>query len=122
MSNDTCTFSYVATKDSQPKIATGIECSWMDLKIEFSRQGKGVPGAKYYKTISEQGPELFAVEPDQTVWYHDENKWHRYQTAKDVKYGTIQSENLSPKRGTFSSTTDDDDDEPHFGQKDGTGS
>ena len=122
MSDDTCTYSYVAEKDSQPKIATGIERRWLDLKIECSRQGEGLPGAKYYKTISAQGPELFAVKPDQTVWYHDENKWKQYRTAKDVKYGTIRSENLNPKRGTFSSTTDDDDDEPRFGQQDGTGS
>jgi hypothetical protein len=119
MSDDTCTFSYISKRDLAPKTATGIERSWLDLKIEFGLQGEGLPGAKYYKTVSEQGPELFAVKPDQSVWYHDENIWKRYQTATDVKYDQVYSTDLNPKRGgTFSSTPDDDDDEPHFGQQD----
>ncbi|CAF1413203.1 unnamed protein product [Rotaria sordida] len=119
MDYDTCTFSYVATKDRAPKTPTGIECSWLDLKLEFNRQGDGLPGAKYYKTITKEGPQLFAVKPDQSVWYHDENQWHRYQTATDVKYNQIHSPDLNPRRGTFTSTTDDDDDEPRFGEEEG---
>ncbi|CAF1133536.1 unnamed protein product [Rotaria sordida] len=102
MDYDTCTFSYVATKDRAPKTPTGIECSWLDLKLEFNRQGDGVPGAKYYKTITKEGPQL-------------------YQTATDVKYDQIHSPDLNPRRGTFTSTTDDDDDddEPRFGEEEG---
>jgi hypothetical protein len=121
MTNDTCTFSYVALKDSAPRTTKGIERSWLDLKIEFNRQGEGLPGAKYYKTISEQGPQLFAVKLDQTVWYHDANKWHRYQTATDVKYDKMHSEDLNPDRTTSVSTLDDDDD-PRFGEQDEAGS
>ncbi|CAF5092799.1 unnamed protein product [Rotaria sp. Silwood1] len=119
MDYDTCTFSYVATKDRAPKKPTGIESSWLNLKLEFGRRGEGLPGAKYYKTISVEGPQLFAVKPDQSVWYHDANQWHRYQTAADVKYGQIHSPDLNPRRGTFTSTTDEDDvdDEPHFGEE-----
>ncbi|CAF1466257.1 unnamed protein product [Rotaria sordida] len=68
---------------------------------------------------SDEGPQLFAVKPDQSVWYHDENQWHRYQTATDVKYDQIHSPDLNPRRGTFTSTTDDDDDEPRFSEEEG---
>jgi hypothetical protein len=124
MTDDTCTFSYVATKDLAPRTTTGIERSWLDLKLEFNRQGEGLPGATYYKTISEKGPELFAVKPDQTVWYHDANKWHRYKTATDVKYGKLHSANLHPEREISASKAnvdddgDDDVDEPCFGVQD----
>ncbi|CAF4214800.1 unnamed protein product, partial [Rotaria sp. Silwood2] len=93
MMSDTCTFSYIAAKDSAPKTATGIERSWLDLKIEFSRQGEGLAGAKYYKTISPEGPQLFAVKFDETVWYHDQNRWHKYQTARDIHYNILASAN-----------------------------
>jgi len=86
MTDNTCTFSYIAISDSTLKIATGIECSWLDLKLQFNLQGEELPGARYYKTISAQGPILFAVKPDQTVWYYNEDIWYRYQTATDVKY------------------------------------
>ncbi len=121
MTDDTCTFSYVASKDFAPRTTTGIERTWLDLKIEFSRKGEGLPGAKYYKTISEKGPELFAVKPDQTVWYHDADKWHRYQTATDVKYNKIHSADLAPERKISTSKSngdDDDDDDPCFGVQD----
>jgi hypothetical protein len=68
MTDDTCTFSYVAVKDFATRTTTGIERSCLDLKLEFNRQGGGLPGAKYYKTISGKGPKLFAVQPDQSVW------------------------------------------------------
>ncbi|CAF1314909.1 unnamed protein product [Adineta steineri] len=71
--------------------------------------------AKYYKTISDQSPQLFAVKPDKTIWCHDENEWFRYQIATGIKYSKIDSEGLIPKRGTFSSTNEEDD-EPHFGE------
>lgn len=89
MAEKTCTFSYIAAKDCAPKTATGVERGWLDLKIEFGRTGEGLAGATYYKTISDQGPQLFAVQLDESVWYHDAGAWHRYQTATDIKYGKI---------------------------------
>ncbi|CAF1147344.1 unnamed protein product [Didymodactylos carnosus] len=116
---DTCTFSYIAKKDFSPKTATGIERTWIDLKIECNRHGQGLAGAKYYKTISFQGPELFAVQLDQSVWYHDQNKWHRYQTASNVKYDKIQSSDLNPTRAMDDLTISDDDDEQPFSVEEG---
>jgi hypothetical protein len=118
MTDDTCTFSYISAKDFAPKTATGVERSWLDLKLEFSHQGEGLPGARYYKTISVQGPELFAVKHDQTVWYHDQNKWRKYIPATNIKYDKIHSNNLDPNRSTVAPT--DDDDEPHFGEENKT--
>lgn len=118
MTDDTCTFTYVATKDYASKITTGVERTWRDLKIEFGRTGEGLPGARYFKTISPQGPQLFAVKTDDTVWYHDENKWHKYQTAADVKFGTRELTNANPK-GQLS-LLNDNDDEPNFGEQDET--
>ncbi|UJR11376.1 hypothetical protein I4U23_015556 [Adineta vaga] len=118
MPRDTCTFNFISKRDGQPKTATGIEQSWLDLKIEFSRQGEGLPGATYYKTISLQGPQLFAVKPDQTVWYHDENRWFKYRTATAIKYDRLYGEDLFPRRDTFASTTTEEDDEPNFGEQD----
>ncbi|CAF1093827.1 unnamed protein product [Rotaria magnacalcarata] len=122
MTDDTCTFSYIAAKDSSPKIATGIERAWFDLKLEFKRRGEGLPGAKYYKTISVQGPQLFAVRMDQTVWYHDADIWHKYITARDIKYGKMQSSDLNPKPIIMPTAIIDDDDEPCFGEQDEAGS
>jgi hypothetical protein len=120
MTDDTCTFSYIAKGGYEPRTATGVERTWLDLKLEFGRRGEGIPGAKYYKTISEKGPQLFAVKPDQSVWYHDEGKWHRYQTATDVKFGKLNSPLLDPTRKFFTSTSNDqaDDDESNFGTQD----
>jgi hypothetical protein len=68
MTDDTCTFSYVAVKDFAPRTNAGIERSWLDRKLKFNRQGDGLPGTTYYKTISGKGRELFADQPDQSVW------------------------------------------------------
>jgi len=46
-----CTFSYISKEDFAPKTPTGLERTWLDLKLEFSRTGEGLAGAKYYKTI-----------------------------------------------------------------------
>ena len=83
----TCTFTYTSAKKFLVITATGVERSWNDLKIEFDLEGEGLSDARYYKTISVDGPRLFAVRPDQTVWYFDDDGWHRYQTAKDLQYG-----------------------------------
>ncbi|CAF3278128.1 unnamed protein product [Rotaria socialis] len=117
MTDDTCTYSYIAVKDCCPKIATGIERTWFDLKLEFNRRGEGLPGAKYYKTISAQGPQLFAVKMDQTVWYHDADRWHMYMTARDIKYGKMQSPDLNPERTIMPTAIKDDDGEPCFSEQ-----
>ncbi|CAF1115825.1 unnamed protein product [Rotaria sp. Silwood1] len=83
-----------------PKRALGIERSWEELKKEMGRTGSGYPGAIYFKTISVQGPQLFAVVNQNLVLYHDCGKWHRYITACDIKFGTIESSNPNPERAT----------------------
>ena len=115
MSSDTCTFSYIAKRDWAPKTAVGVESTWLALKLEFNRQGEGLPGARYYKTISKQGPQLFAVKLDETVWYHDDNKWHKYLTATDIKYDILHSPNLNPQRTDSYPRAGDGDDDPCFG-------
>jgi hypothetical protein len=84
--NNMCTFSYIRKSDLALTTTTGIERSWLDLKREFDLSGDGLPGAEYYKKISPQGPSLFAVKQDQTVWYFDNGKWSQYQSATDIKY------------------------------------
>lgn len=97
---DTCEFSYISRVDSLPKQVLGIERSWEQLKLELDRTGSGYPGAIYFKTITYQGPQLFAVVDDGTVLYHEGNGWHRYITAFDVRFGTMESTNLNPPRAT----------------------
>jgi len=93
MSEEMCTFSYISKVDFAPKTAIGVERTWLDLKLEFNRTGEGLAGAKYYKRISEQGPQLFAVKLDNSVWYHDNGKWHRYQTATNIQFKNLCLEN-----------------------------
>jgi hypothetical protein len=76
-----------------PKRVLGIERSWEELKEEMCRTDPGYPGAIYFKTISVQGPQLFAIVNDDSVFYHDLRKWHRYITACDIKFGTMESSN-----------------------------
>jgi hypothetical protein len=35
---------------------------------------------------------------DDTVFYHRDDKWHRYITAKDIRFGMLQSKDLNPTR------------------------
>jgi hypothetical protein len=81
-----CTFTYVSAKDFSLKTVNGVETSWINLKIEFNLQGQDLPGARYYKKTSAEGPFIFAVRPDQSVWYFDDDQWYRYQTARDIRY------------------------------------
>jgi hypothetical protein len=76
-----------------PKRALGIERSWEELKEEMGRTGPGYPGAIYFKTISFQGPQLFAVVNDDSVFYHEHGEWYRYITAYDIKFDTMKSSN-----------------------------
>jgi hypothetical protein len=97
---DTCEFSYISRADSMPKRALGIEQSWEELKRDLGRTGPGCPGALYFKTISVQGPQLFAVVNDNLVFYHENGQWHKYITAFDIKFGTIESDNCNVQRAT----------------------
>jgi hypothetical protein len=104
---NTCEFYYIRRRDSLPILARGIEKAWSELQVEFGRTGPGYPGATYYKTISPEGPELFAVVNKKWVLYHDKDKWHRYTTACDLKYGTIRDNNF-----TYEQVLDKQEDEP----------
>lgn len=92
-----CEFYFIRRRDNLPIQAKGIEKSWTELQKEFGRKGPGYPDATYYKTISPEGPELFAVVNKKWVLYHDGGKWHRYITACDIKFETIGGNNLSSK-------------------------
>jgi hypothetical protein len=96
---DTCQFSYISLKTYLQTTAIGIERAWDSLKMEFDRSGPGIPGATYYKTISAQGPQLFAVVDENQVFYHDKGQWFRYITATDVKFGQMNTTD-DPQRAT----------------------
>jgi len=95
---NTCEFYYIRRRDNLPVQAKGIEISWSELQREFGRHGPGYPDATYYKTISSEGPELFAVVNKKWVLYHDGDKWHRYITACDVKFETIGDNKCNSKQ------------------------
>ncbi|CAF1502248.1 unnamed protein product [Adineta ricciae] len=105
---DSCEFTYIGRSDSQPKHALGIERSWDELKAEFGRSGPGLPGAIYFKTISVEGPTLFAVVDGNTVLYHEHDKWYHYITAKDVKFGMLNTDERNPARATIDKNYLDD--------------
>jgi hypothetical protein len=87
---DTCQFTYVAKKDDLKKTAVGVEQSWDVLCVKLNREGPGLSGGTHYFTISVEGPELFAVDASgSNVYYHHEGQWHRYITACDIKFDTI---------------------------------
>lgn len=86
---DTCRFTYVQRNTFLPVHALGFEKSWEQLKVEFDCDGPGYPGAMYYKTISLNGPKLFAVVNEEWVLYHDNEQWFRYISATDVKIGRM---------------------------------
>jgi hypothetical protein len=85
-----CEFYYISREGNLPIQAKGIERSWSDLQQEFGRSGPGYPGATYYKTISDRGPQLFAVVNNKWVLYHDDGRWHRYLTACDITHSIIE--------------------------------
>ena len=97
---DACAFTYISKADSMPKHAIGIEQSWEELKRDFDRTGPECPDAMHFKTISLQGPQLFAVTNDNQVFYHDNGHWYRYITAFDVKFGIIESSSSNIQRTT----------------------
>ena len=86
---ETCQFSYIQRNTVRSITALGVERSWEQLQAEFNRDGPGLSGATYYKTISFRGPELFAVVNEECVFYHDKGQWQRYLTATDIKIGIM---------------------------------
>lgn len=97
---DTCEFSYISRADSMPKRVLGIEQSWEELKRDMGRTGPGCPGGVYFKTISVQGPQLFAVVNNNFVYYHENDRWYRYITACDIKFGMMECNNNNITRAT----------------------
>ena len=96
---DTCAFNYTSNMDNEPEHVRGVETSWYDLKREFNRTGENCrPGASYYRTISVEGPYLFAVVKGKYVFYHDAGKWTQDYNAKGVMFSTINSSDLYPPR------------------------
>ncbi|CAF4036502.1 unnamed protein product [Rotaria magnacalcarata] len=87
-----------------PKRAVGIKRSWEELKKELDRTGSGYPGAVYFKTISAQGPQLFAVVNNDSVFYNDHGKWHRYITACNIQFGRMEFNNSNPDRSKSEDT------------------
>ncbi|CAF1514396.1 unnamed protein product [Adineta ricciae] len=86
---DTCEFTYISRDDSQPKTTLGIERSWDELKAEFGRSGPGLPDGT-------------------TVLYHEHGKWYQYITAKDIKFGMVNTDELNPMRATIDKNYLDD--------------
>lgn len=97
---DTCQFSYIQRTTYLPITALGFEQSWEQLKVEFDYHGPGYPGAICYKTISLRGPELFAVVNNEWVLYYENEQWHRYISAIDIKLGRMNMMLDEPERAT----------------------
>lgn len=93
---ETCKFSYIRLMNHQITTALGIERSWSDIKNEFGLSVEPLPDAKYYKTISLEGPELFAVDSRSCVFYHDNGKWFPYKTASNIQFSSTND--FNPKR------------------------
>jgi hypothetical protein len=90
------------------RTALGIVYSWAELSIEFDRQGPACPAINvlHFKTISPLGPKLFAVSLDTlNVFYHHDDQWHQYRTARNVRLGTLDD------LMKFFNNDDDNDDE-----------
>ncbi|CAF1360858.1 unnamed protein product [Adineta steineri] len=86
---NTCSFTFFSLRTNLPCRVTGIERTWDYLKAEFDREGDGLSEltAKYFETMG-PGPLLFAV-VDQSVYYHDQQQWHKYKSAFDIVFDTI---------------------------------
>ena len=80
--------------------AKGVEQSWDVLCVRLNREGPGLPDGTHYFTTSPEGPELFAVDADGNhVYYHDEGQWHRYITAANIQFSTIDDAGMGcPQR------------------------
>jgi hypothetical protein len=101
---DTCQFTYIR-KDDLKQTALGVEQSWDVLRVKLGLEGPGLPGGTHYFTISVEGPKLFAVDASGTsVYYHDKGTWHRYVTACDIQFGTMDNTGMSCPPRALAST------------------
>ena len=91
-----CEFTYIRSRDFRTVHAKGIESSWYDLKRKFKLTGpERSPEAYYYETISNQGPRLFAIIHDHSVFYYYNSKWYKYMTAENVTCNMIPYSNIN---------------------------
>ena len=91
-----CEFTFIGLDYSRTVHAKGIESSWYDLKRKFKLTGPECsPEASYYERISNQGPQLFAIINDHSVFYHDDGKWHKYRSAENVICNMIPYSNIN---------------------------
>ena len=95
---DTCQFSYIQRTTFLPVTALGVERSWEQLQEEFDYHGPGYPGATYFKTISLRGPELFALVNNTWVLYYENETWHRYLSATNIKLGRMNMMPVEPRQ------------------------
>ncbi|CAF0914904.1 unnamed protein product [Adineta ricciae] len=84
-----CEFIFLSNKTADRTIvyAQGIESSWYDLKRKLHREGDAYDmAASYYQKTrqKDRGPELFAIINSDTVFYHHNNQWHMYNSARNV--------------------------------------
>ena len=82
-----CQFTFVAQPSHVSVDVTGVERTWDFLKLEFDRHSDGLPiqAARYYQTLY-AGPRLFGVDKNDVVYYHDQEKWIPFKTAKNVMH------------------------------------
>lgn len=100
---DTCQFTYIARETDAKRTAVGVEQSWEVLSVKLNRQGPGLPGGTHFFTTSVEGPELFAVDSTgANVYYHHDGQWHRYISANDIQFGTIDDNGMGcPLRAKY---------------------
>ncbi|CAF0982504.1 unnamed protein product [Adineta ricciae] len=84
-----CEFIFVSNRSTDRTIvhAQGIESSWYDLKRKLHREGDAYDmAASYYQKTrqKDRGPELFAIINNDTVFYHHNNQWITYNSARNV--------------------------------------
>ncbi|CAF1044876.1 unnamed protein product [Didymodactylos carnosus] len=114
-----CSFTYRRDRDHQTGTTIGVETSWEELKVLYNRAGDGFPNGTHYRTISEFGPELFAVSNWGMCFYHDgcynnsdhigpkQGRWRPYITARDTVFGR-----MDPLSGRIWLYDREDDDDP----------
>lgn len=82
-----CHFTFIAASSEATIHVTGVERSWDYLKLEFDRHSDGLfnKETKYYQTLY-AGPRIFAVDDQNKVYYHEQEKWIEYISSRDVRY------------------------------------
>ena len=97
---NTCEFCFIWRRTNKPIKVKGIEIPWPELQLEFGCTGAGYLGATHYKTISSDGPQLFAVVDKKWALYYEGGTWRRYTTARDFKFDAIHHDRLNSKEAT----------------------